>query len=450
MHAARTLRAPPPFHATHPHQVCELSSLRELLLPGNLLRALPPLGRLCRLTELDLSSNLLEEIPSEIAELRSLTHLDLCRNRIAALPAWPVLPALLTLHLSHNALAALPADLPTDLPAAHPAAHPADLPASLAASLPHLAEISLDHNQLLEIPTSLLALEHRRGGNQRDGSVCLEANALPASVLLYQARMRSGIYLCVEFCIAPRPTASLKGDAARYLAAFVALRQEVITLLGSAVPVLPNPGALETCASPLELLEPCTGLEAEHYPRLGSCEVVARSQLGGFCCLHSKARYLVISPWWLLLPALLLPTTYYLLLTTTKVASRRFPEPSTVLAALLRHLGVPVPDRPEGYSIEDTRHAHAELLSAAREGAPDRILAALEQVLHLVPLCYTPLPPFTLATRNPLTEQALHLVLPPPVICFTPLSYASPSSPSPPSPIPPYRAGAAPCAHGRR
>mgnify|MGYP002819409094 CR=1 FL=1 len=97
-----------------------------------------------------------------------------------------------------------------------------------------------------------------------------------------------------------------------------------------------------------------------------------------------------------------------------------------MLAALLRHLGVPVPDRPEGYSIEDTRHAHAELLSAAREGAPDRILAALEQVLHLVPLCYTPLPPFTLATRNPLTEQALHLVLPPPVICFTPLSYASP------------------------
>eukprot|EP00964_Phaeocystis_antarctica_P163735 scaffold140461_cov54-Phaeocystis_antarctica.AAC.1 len=66
--------------------------------------------------------------------------------------------------------------------------------------------------------------------------------------------MRSGIYLCVEFCIAPRPTASLKGDAARYLAAFVALRQEVIALLGSAVPVLPNPGALETCASPLELL----------------------------------------------------------------------------------------------------------------------------------------------------------------------------------------------------
>ena len=80
--------------------------------------------------------------------------------------------------------------------------------------------------------------------------------------------------------------------------------------------------------------------------------------------------------------ALLLPTTYHLLLLPTKVASRRFPEPSTVLAALLRHLGVPVPDRPEGYSLEDTRHAHAELLSAAREGAPQRILTALEQVLR--------------------------------------------------------------------
>ena len=33
--------------------------MRELLLPGNQLRALPPLARLCRLTALDLSSNLL-------------------------------------------------------------------------------------------------------------------------------------------------------------------------------------------------------------------------------------------------------------------------------------------------------------------------------------------------------------------------------------------------------
>jgi len=39
--------------------VGQLSSLRELLLPGNQLRALPPLARLCRLTALDLSSNLL-------------------------------------------------------------------------------------------------------------------------------------------------------------------------------------------------------------------------------------------------------------------------------------------------------------------------------------------------------------------------------------------------------
>ena len=76
-------------------QVGQLSSLRELLLPGNQLRALPPLAHLSRLTELDLSSNLLEEIPAELADLRALTHLDLARNRIAALPAWPLLPALL-------------------------------------------------------------------------------------------------------------------------------------------------------------------------------------------------------------------------------------------------------------------------------------------------------------------------------------------------------------------
>ena len=49
-----TPKVPPP-----PCQVGHLSSLRELLLPGNQLRALPPLARLCRLTALDLSSNLL-------------------------------------------------------------------------------------------------------------------------------------------------------------------------------------------------------------------------------------------------------------------------------------------------------------------------------------------------------------------------------------------------------
>ena len=433
-----------------PCQVCQLSSLRELLLPGNQLRALPPLARLSRLTELDLSSNHLDEIPIEIAELGSLTILDLSHNRIAALPAWPVLPALLTLHLSHNALAALPTDLPTalptdlsaDLPTDPPTDLPTDLPTalatSLAASLPHLAEISLDHNQLLEIPISLLALEHRRGGNQRDGRLRLEVNPLPASVLLYQARMRSGVYLSVEFCIAPRPTASLKGDAARYLAAFVAVRQECIAVLGRAVAVLPNPGALETCISPLELLEPRPGLRTEHYPRLGSCEVVARSQLGGFCCLHSKVCYLVITPRWLLLPRSLkvsdpphyfLPTTHYAL-RTTKVASRRFPEPCTVLASLLRHLGVPVPDRPEGYSLEHARHAHAELLAAAAEGSPHHLLAALEQVRHIV------LQPLVTRTPPPVSiEQALHLVLDPP-------HYASPPHP--------YRAGTAPGAHGRR
>ena len=57
-------------------------------------------------------------------------------------------------------------------------------------------------------------------------------------------------------------------------------------------------------------------------------------------------------------PHYFLPTTHYAL-RTTKVASRRFPEPCTVLASLLRHLGVPVPDRPEGYSLEHARHAHA-------------------------------------------------------------------------------------------
>ena len=73
------------------------------------------------------------------------------------------------------------------------------------------------------------------------------------------------------------------------------------------MPVLPNLGPLETCASPHELTAPYPSLGTERYaarppppcyPRLGSCEVVVRSQLGGFCCLHSKAPHLVITPSW--------------------------------------------------------------------------------------------------------------------------------------------------------
>ena len=137
-----------------------------------------------------------------------------------------------------------------------------------------------------------------------------------------------GTYLSIEFCTAPRPSPSLKGDAARYLAAFVALRRHVASVLGGAVAVLPNPGATETCPWPADYLPPLvplaplaplarapplgytSALESERYPRLGSCEVVARSQLGGFCCLHSKVGHAPVATHYSLL------TTHYSLLTT--------------------------------------------------------------------------------------------------------------------------------------
>ncbi|MGX9728387.1 MAG: COR domain-containing protein [Candidatus Electronema sp. VV] len=70
-----------------PSEICQLTSLTELDLSRNNLTSLPL--KICQLTnliEISLSYNQLTVLPSEICQLKNLTYLDLSSNRIIALP----------------------------------------------------------------------------------------------------------------------------------------------------------------------------------------------------------------------------------------------------------------------------------------------------------------------------------------------------------------------------
>jgi len=313
--------------AALPDDVTRLSELQQLLLPGNTLSALPRLSSLPRLTSLDLSRNQLAALPEHVGGLAALRRLSVAHNLLAALPdALCGLERLERLDASHNALAVLPP-------------HFGDAPRGLA----RLASLDLSANKLQSLPACLLRLEHCALR-----SLHLEHNPLPPAAMLFRARVRSGLYVAVEFCIAPRPSFSLKGDSTRYLRAFLEVRAAVGAVLGARVLVVPNPGAAETRQDVGDLDD---AIEAAHYPRLGACEVVVRSQLGGFCTLHSK------------------------------VATARFAQPAAVVAALLRHLGLPV--HPEGYAEGDAEVARAELRAAAAAGDVPRVYAALAHSPHV-------------------------------------------------------------------
>ena len=313
--------------AAMPDDVARLSELQQLLLPGNALTAVPRLSSLPRLTSLDLSRNHLAALPEHVGGLLALRRLSVAHNQLAALPdALCGLERLERLDASHNQLEVLPP-------------HMGDAPRGLA----RLASLDLSANRLQALPACLLRLEHCALR-----SLHLERNPLPPAAMLFRARLRSGVYVAVEFCIAPRPSFSLKGDSTRYLRAFLEVRAAVHAVLGARVPVVPNPGAAETRQEVGELDD---ALEAAHYPRLGACEVVARSQLGAFNTLHSK------------------------------VATARFAQPAAVVASLLRHLGLPV--HPEGYAEGDAEVARAELRAAAAAGDVPRVYAALAHSPHV-------------------------------------------------------------------
>jgi len=66
-------------------------------------------------------------------------------------------------------------------------------------------------------------------------SLHLEGNPVAPDELLLSAHCATGTYLAVEMCTAPRPTATLKGDNARYLAALSELHFAVTLAFGGLV-----------------------------------------------------------------------------------------------------------------------------------------------------------------------------------------------------------------------
>lgn len=99
-------------------------NLEKLLLSRNHIVELPAaFGNLCDTLEvLDLSSNVLEFLPSEMSSLSALRHLDLHHNRLKAIPPSlaKILHRLETFRVTHNPLSKLPAKFANDVAAGGP------------------------------------------------------------------------------------------------------------------------------------------------------------------------------------------------------------------------------------------------------------------------------------------------------------------------------------------
>ncbi|MEM9543310.1 MAG: COR domain-containing protein, partial [Cyanobacteria bacterium P01_E01_bin.42] len=71
-----------------PSEIVQLQNLTQLDLRSNQLKELPSeIGQLENLTQLDLRSNQLKELPSEIVQLQNLNQLDLYANQFSTLPS---------------------------------------------------------------------------------------------------------------------------------------------------------------------------------------------------------------------------------------------------------------------------------------------------------------------------------------------------------------------------
>eukprot|EP00668_Euglena_longa_P031951 GGOE01041225.1.p1 GENE.GGOE01041225.1~~GGOE01041225.1.p1 ORF type:complete len:400 (-),score=69.41 GGOE01041225.1:794-1993(-) len=113
-------------------------SLKRLALFWNRLGRIPSLADMDALEELQLNSNVLEDMPTFGLNHCALGKIDISRNRITQIP-YGVLtverfPKLHTLEMSHNQLSKLPAD---------------------CCQLPLLCRLSLANNQLVSLPAEI-------------------------------------------------------------------------------------------------------------------------------------------------------------------------------------------------------------------------------------------------------------------------------------------------------
>ena len=96
-----------------PDELGDLKALRVIKLDYNKLEHLPAmLTKLPRLTNLQMGGNLLSTVDASVAELRALTDLDLSGNRLITVdPAIARCEKLVYLNLENNMLTALPPEI---------------------------------------------------------------------------------------------------------------------------------------------------------------------------------------------------------------------------------------------------------------------------------------------------------------------------------------------------
>jgi len=169
----------------------DLGSLGKVSFAENKLTALPPaiLMQLGSVTDLDVSSNRLRELPHELQALTALTDLNASRNQLTEIPgcltgmpslrrldlggneitrpraSMPALPALNELHLSSNGMVALPSGL-SCLPGLSVLNVSQNkltaLPEQDILALKSLQSLDVSNNDLKELPHSMGNMEHIR------------------------------------------------------------------------------------------------------------------------------------------------------------------------------------------------------------------------------------------------------------------------------------------------
>lgn len=93
-------------------EILNLQSLQTLLLGYNAINSIPSLKVLSNLRELDLSNNVISDIPEDLYEMKQLSVLNLENNNISRLPlSLGVMDSVKILMLSGNRLRSLPNDL---------------------------------------------------------------------------------------------------------------------------------------------------------------------------------------------------------------------------------------------------------------------------------------------------------------------------------------------------
>lgn len=144
-----------------PREICFLP-IQVLLVSNNRLVSLPEeLGRMDRLTELDVASNQMSHLPARMSDLKNLRSLSLRSNQLVYLPREVTYLYLVSLDISNNRIASLPVELRT---------------------MSSLVNLELENNPLTSPPASV--------------------SLIIVIIFLFEFNLRYfGKYFCLQICV---------------------------------------------------------------------------------------------------------------------------------------------------------------------------------------------------------------------------------------------------------